>query len=85
MKQKSHGTMHYTKGAHACQILTTCETLKEKSSFYLCVKEESSKPSDENLLLVNTKQQKRHPCTYEANGRTSLLGKYLPDCKRRRS
>lgn len=85
MKQKFHGTMHYTKEAHTCQILTTSKTLKGKTSFYLCVKEKSSKLSDENLLVVNTKQQKRHPCAYGANGRTSLLGNYLPGCKRRRS
>lgn len=75
--------MHYTKGPHTSQILTTSKTLKGKTSFYLCVKQKSSKSPDENLLLVNTKQQKRHPC--EANGRTSLLGNYLPVCKRRRS
>lgn len=77
--------MRYTKGAHTCQILTTSKTLKGKTRFYLCVKECSCKSSDEILLLINTKQQKRHPCAYGVNGRTSQLGNYLPDCKRRRS
>lgn len=85
LKQKFHGTMHYTEGAHTCQILTTSKTLKGKTSFYLCIKEKSSEPSDENLLLVNKKQQKRHPCACGVNKRTSLLGNYLPDCKSRRS
>jgi len=74
-----------TEGAHTCQILTTSKILKGKTSFYLCLKEESSKSSDQNLLLINTKQQKRHSCAYGANGKTSLLGNYLPDCKKRRS
>lgn len=49
---------HYT-----CQILTR-KRLKGKISFYLCVKEKSSKLLDEDLFLINTKQQERHPCAY---------------------